>query len=74
MRLSIDSNEVKQILEMHSKLRKKGLLEQDVDNAINPKLAGNTEEPKIEVEVKKEDTAEIEESAGRKKRGFPNRK
>lgn len=53
MRLSIDSNEVKQILEMHSKLRKKGLLEQDVDNDINPKLAGNTEEPKIE-EPKKE--------------------
>ena len=42
MRLSIDSNEVKQILEMHSKLRKKGLLEQDADNDINPKLAGNT--------------------------------
>ena len=32
------------------------------------------EEPKIEVEVEKEDTADIEESVGRKKRGFPNRK
>jgi hypothetical protein len=29
MKLNIDSNEVKQILEMHSKLRKKGLLEQE---------------------------------------------
>jgi hypothetical protein len=36
------------------------------------------EEPKVEVkpevEVEKEDTADIEEIAGRKKRGFPNRK
>ena len=31
-------------------------------------------EVKPEVEVEKEDTTNIEESAGRKKRGFPNRK
>jgi hypothetical protein len=35
MRLNIDSNEVKQILEMHSKLRKKVLLEQDEEVVVN---------------------------------------
>lgn len=70
MRLSIDSNEVKQILEMHSKLRKKGLLEQDADNEINPKLAGNTEEPKIEEpkieEPKKEEVVVSQDEIDRK--------
>jgi hypothetical protein len=48
MKIKIDSDEVKRILEMHSKLKKKPILEQnassqnaaDVDNDIDPKVSG----------------------------------
>ena len=42
MRTKIDTNEVQRILEMHSKVKKSIILEQDADNEVNPKLTGNS--------------------------------
>lgn len=70
MRLNIDSNEVKQILEMHSKLRKKGLLEQNAPDADNDAKPGTIEEPKIEEpkieEPKKEEVVVSQDEIDRK--------
>lgn len=42
MRTYIDSNETKRILEMHSKLRNKSLLEQAVNNQANPNVTSSS--------------------------------
>jgi len=55
MKFNIDSNEVKQILEMHSKLKKKPILEQNAPDADNDAKPGTIEEPKKEEVVVNQD-------------------
>jgi hypothetical protein len=54
MKFNVDSNEVQKILEMHSKLKKKPILEQNAPDADNDAKPGTIEEPKKE-EPKKEE-------------------
>jgi hypothetical protein len=65
MKFNVDSNEVQKILEMHSKLKKKPILEQNAPDADNDAKPGTIEEPKKE-EPKKEEVVVNQDEIDRK--------
>lgn len=60
MKTNIDSSEVKRILEMHSKLKKNRIVEQDVDNEVNPNLNNTTKKSEESAKVIQPELAQKE--------------